>query len=213
MKLKFRDPISGLTHFFGILLAISGLIALLSRTYGPFTVWHTVSFSIFGGAMIFLYTFSTLYHWLPVSGKTLEVFRKIDHIMIFVFIAASYTPICLVTLRGGWGWSIFGSVWGLTILGFFLKIFWLNAPRFLYTLVYLLMGWIIVIGVWPLTKMMLPYGILWLVIGGLFYSIGAVIYAIKKPDPFPKIFGFHEIFHIFILLGSISHFWMMYRYV
>ncbi|MCD4692606.1 MAG: hemolysin III family protein, partial [Calditrichales bacterium] len=138
MKLKFRDPISGLTHFFGILLAIVGLIALLSRTYGPFTVWHTVSFSIFGGAMIFLYTFSTLYHWLPVSGKTLEVFRKIDHIMIFVFIAASYTPICLVTLRGGWGWSIFGSVWGLTILGFFLKIFWLNAPRFLYTLVYLL---------------------------------------------------------------------------
>ena len=213
MKLKFRDPISGLTHFFGILLAIVGLIALLSRTYGPFTVWHTVSFSIFGGAMIFLYTFSTLYHWLPVSGKTLEVFRKIDHIMIFVFIAASYTPICLVTMRGGWGWSIFGSVWGLTILGLFLKIFWLNAPRFLYTLVYLLMGWIIVIGVWPLTKMMLPYGILWLAIGGLFYSVGAVIYAIKKPDPFPKIFGFHEIFHIFILLGSLSHFWMMYRYI
>lgn len=213
MKLKFRDPISGLTHFFGILLAIAGLIALLSRTYGPFTVWHTVSFSIFGGAMIFLYTFSTLYHWLPVSGKTLEVSRKIDHIMIFVFIAASYTPICLVTLRGGWGWSIFGSVWGLTIIGFFLKIFWLDAPRFLYTLVYLLMGWIIVIGVWPLTKMMPPYGILWLAIGGLFYSIGAVIYAIKKPDPFPNIFGFHEIFHIFILLGSLSHFWMMYRYI
>jgi hemolysin III len=116
-------------------------------------------------------------------------------------------------LRGAWGWSIFGIVWGLTVAGFFLKIFWLNAPRFLYTLIYLLMGWIIIIGIWPLIIMMDPFGLLWMVIGGFFYTIGAVIYGTKKPDPWPKIFGFHEIFHIFIMFGSFSHFWMMYHYV
>ena len=204
---------NGLTHFIGILLAITGLIVLLTRADGPFTVWHVVSFSIFGGAMILLYTFSTLYHWLPLSGKSLEVFRKIDHIMIFVFIAASYTPVCLITLRGAWGWSIFGSVWGITIAGLFLKIFWLNVPRILYTLIYLLMGWIIIIGIWPLIGAMALFGLIWLVSGVLFYSIGAVIYAMKKPDPWPKTFGFHKIFHIFTMFGSFSHFWMMYRYV
>ena len=210
---KFREPMNGLTHFIGILLAITGLIVLLTRTDGPFTVWHVVSFSIFGGAMILLYTFSTLYHWLPLSGKSLEVFRKIDHIMIFVFIAASYTPVCLITLRGAWGWSIFGSVWGIAIAGLFLKVFRLDVPRVLYTLIYLLMGWIIIIGIWPLIGAMALFGLIWLVSGGLFYSIGAVIYAIKKPDPWPKTFGFHEIFHIFTMFGSFSHFWMMYRYV
>jgi hemolysin III len=213
MKKRLREPVSGLTHFIGILLAVICLISLLTRIKGPFTAWHAVSFSIFGGAMILLYTFSTLYHWLPLSGKGLEVFRKIDHITIFVFIAATYTPVCLITLRGGWGWSIFGSVWGLTVAGFFLKIFWLNAPRLLYTFIYLLMGWIILIGIWPLIEMMVPRGLLWMLIGGLFYTIGAVIYAIKRPDPWPRFFGFHEIFHLFIMLGSFSHFWMMYNYV
>jgi len=213
MNRIFRDPMSGLTHFIGILLAVAGLVILLNRTIIPFTVWHAVSFSIFGGAMILLYTFSTLYHWLPLSGKNLEFFRKVDHIMIFVFIAATYTPICLITLQGAWGWSIFGVVWGVTIAGLFLKIFWLSAPRFLYTAIYLLMGWIIVIGIWPLINSMAVKGLIWLAIGGLFYSTGAVIYALKKPNPVPGFFDFHEVFHVFVMLGSFSHFWMMYRYV
>jgi hemolysin III len=133
--------------------------------------------------------------------------------MIFVFIAASYTPVCLVVLGGGWGWSIFGTVWGLTIAGLFLKIFRLNTPRVLYTAIYVVMGWIIVVGIWPLQKAMAFMGLMWLLIGGLFYSVGAIIYATKKPDPIPRILGFHEIFHVFIMLGSFSHFWMMYRYV
>jgi len=213
MKKIFREPMSGLTHFVGILLAICCLVVLLTRNGSSFTIWHGVSFTIFGVAMIFLYLFSTLYHWLPLAEKSLRIYRKIDHIMIFLFIAASYTPICLITLRNAWGWSIFGSVWGLTIAGLFLKIFWLDAPRVLYTSIYLLMGWIIIIGIWPLSKAMAFTGLLWMAIGGMFYSIGAVIYAFEKPDPWPKIFGFHEIFHIFILLGSFSHFWMLYRYV
>ncbi len=211
--MKLREPINGLTHFIGILMATACTVILLTRETGPFTLRHAVSFAVFGGAMILLFTFSTLYHWLPLTGKKLELFRKIDHIMIFVFIAASYTPVCLITLRGAWGWWILGSVWGITVLGFILKILWLSAPRFLYTSIYLAMGWLIVIAIFPLLERMPVPGLLWMALGGVFYSVGATIYALKKPDPWPKRFGFHEIFHVFILLGSLSHFYMIYRYV
>ncbi len=213
MSKFFREPVNGLTHFTGAILAVIALVLLLTRTNITNTILHTVSFSIFGGAMILLYSFSTLYHWLQVSEEKLRMLRKIDHIMIFVFIAATYTPVCLVTLPDAWGWSIFAVVWTLTLAGVFLKLFRLDAPRILYTLIYLLMGWIIVIGIWPLSEVLAPGGLLWMLIGGLFYSAGAVIYAFKRPDPWPGIMGFHEIFHIFIMLGSFSHFRMMYYYV
>ncbi len=213
MKLKFREPMNGLTHFIGIIFGITALAMLLTRNLPPLTINHVVSFSIFGSAMILLYTFSTLYHWLNAKESTLKTLRKIDHIMIFIFIAATYTPVCLVTLGGGWGWSMFGTVWGVTLAGFFLKLFWLNAPRWLYTGIYLMMGWVIVIGIWPLVQALAFGGLMWLAAGGVFYSIGAVIYGIKKPNPWPGFFGFHEIFHLFVLAGSFSHFWLMYRYV
>ena len=213
MVKSFRDPISGLTHFIGIILSVIGTVALLTRNDEPFTVYHAASFFIFGFSMTLLYTISTLYHWLPLSEKNLIIVRKIDHIMIFVFIAASYTPVCLITLRESWGWEIFGIVWGLTLAGFFLKLFWINAPRFLYTSIYLIMGWIIVAAILPLSKVMPSQGFLWLALGGVFYSAGAVIYALKKPDPVPNVFGFHEIFHLFIMAGSFSIFWMIYKYV
>ena len=213
MVKSFRDPISGLTHFIGIILSIIGTIVLLTRNDDPFTIYHATSFFIFGFSMILLYTISTLYHWLPLSEKNLIIVRKIDHIMIFVFIAASYTPVCLITLRESWGWVIFGIVWGLTIAGFFLKLFWINAPRFLYTSIYLIMGWIIVAAILPLSKVMSSQGLLWLALGGVFYSSGAVIYAMKKPDPLPNVFGFHELFHLFIMAGSFCIFWMIYKYV
>ena len=208
-----RDPISGLTHFIGIILSVIGTIVLLMRNDEPFTIYHATSFFIFGFSMTLLYTISTLYHWLPLSEKNLVIVRKIDHIMIFVFIAASYTPVCLITLRESWGWVIFGIVWGLTLAGFFLKLFWINAPRFLYTSIYLVMGWIIIAAILPLSKVMPSQALLWLALGGVFYSTGAVIYAIKKPDPLPNVFGFHEIFHLFIMAGSFCIFWMIYKYV
>jgi len=211
--MKLREPMNGFTHFIGILFAICCTVLLLTRKSLPFTTRHAVSFSIFGGAMILLFTFSTLYHWLPLTGNRLKLFRKIDHIMIFVFIAASYTPVCLITLRGAWGWWIFGSVWGITVFGFFLKIFWLSAPRFLYTSIYLAMGWLIVIAIYPLIKRMPLAALIWMAVGGVFYSVGATIYALKKPNPWPGVLGFHEIFHLFILLGSLSHFLMIYLYV
>lgn len=209
---KFRDPVSGLSHFIGVLLSIAALVLLVVFSTIKATPWHVVSFSIFGTTLILLYTASSLYHLLPLSEKGIRIFRKIDHMMIFVLIAGTYTPICLVPLRGAWGWSLFGVIWGLAIAGIVMKIFWLQAPRWLYTTIYVAMGWIAVVAFWPLIHGMPLGGVLWLVIGGIFYTVGAVIYAIKKPN-FSKYFGFHEIFHIFILAGSISHFWMMFRYI
>ena len=213
MPFKLRDPMSGLTHFVGIILAAVGLIVLLTRATGPLTLWHAVGFSVFGGAMVLLYTCSTLYHWAPVAGPHREFLRRLDHMMIFIFIAASYTPICLVTLRGAWGWSILGTVWGIALAGLVMKVFWLNAPRFVYTLIYVLMGWVIVVGIWPLSQALALPGLLWMALGGLFYTAGAGIYAAKKPDPWPRIFGFHEIFHVCVMMGSLAHFWMTYRYI
>ena len=210
---SFRDPISGLTHFIGIILSVIGTILLLTRSAEPLTIYHTISFLIFGISMTLLYTISTLYHWLSLSERNLITFRKLDHIMIFVFIAGSYTPVCLITLRESWGPVILIIVWTLTFGGFYLKLFWIHAPRFLYTSIYLLMGWMIITAILPLSELMPSLGLFWLVMGGIFYSTGAVIYAVKKPDPLPDVFGFHEIFHLFIMAGSFCIYWMIYKYV
>ncbi len=210
---KLRDPVSGLTHFIGAILAVVGLVLLIYKSVDPVKPWHLVTFSVFGAGLILLYTSSTLYHWLPFSEKGVQRMRRLDHMMIFILIAATYTPICLIPMRGPWGWSLFGSVWGLATLGIFLKFFWLQAPRWFSTMIYIIMGWLVVVGIWPLIQALKLGGFMWVLIGGLFYTVGAIIYALKKPDPWPNIFGFHEIFHIFVMLGSFSHFWVMYRYV
>ncbi|MBN2516696.1 MAG: hemolysin III family protein [Deltaproteobacteria bacterium] len=210
---KLRDPVSGLTHCIGAVLSVIGLIILIYKSIDPAKPVHLVTFSVFGGSLILLYTISTLYHWMPFSEKGVQRLRRMDHMMIFILIAATYTPICLISLKGVWGWSIFGSIWGLAFFGIFLKIFWLQAPRWFSTTVYVLMGWVAIVGVLPLIKALSLEGFLWVLIGGLFYTFGAVIYALKKPNPWPRYFGFHEIFHIFVMLGSLSHFWVMYAYV
>lgn len=208
-----RDPMSGLTHCVGGLLAVLGTILLISRSVSPVLPWHVVTFSVFGGAMILLYTASTLYHWLPLSDKGIRVLRRIDHSMIFFYIAATYTPICLIPLRGGWGWSLFGCAWGLAVAGIMFKIFWLNTPRWLSTGIFLGMGWMVLVGVYPLVLNLSTGALFWLTTGGVLYSIGAVIYALKRPDPWPGFFGFHEIFHVFVMAGSFCHFMLMYRYI
>ncbi len=211
--MKLKDPISGLTHCIGVLLAVTGLIFLIWGSTHPVKPMHIVAFCVFGAGMILLYTASTLYHWLPVSERIALRLRTIDHMMIFILIAATYTPICLIPLRGPWGWSLFGVIWGVAAIGILLKIFWLNAPRWLYTLIYIMTGWIAIVAIWPLVKTLNIGGITWMFIGGFFYTTGAVIYAIKKPDPWPRIVGFHEIFHVFVMMGTFSHFWLMYKYV
>jgi len=209
--MKLREPVNGLTHFIGILLAIASLPVLVVPAVEMGKTLHVVSFSIFSASMILLYTSSTVYHWASVSPERLKTLRKIDHIMIFVMIAGSYTPIALIALKGGWGWSLFGVSWGITVIGFFLKIFWLDMPRKIYVGLYLLMGWLVLIAIYPLSKSISSAALNWLLLEGAFYSVGAVIYAIKKPDF--KYFGFHEIWHIFVLLGSFAQFMMLYLHI
>ncbi|HYG56491.1 MAG TPA: hemolysin III family protein, partial [Symbiobacteriaceae bacterium] len=138
--------------------------------------------------------------------------RKLDHIMIFFLIAGTYTPYCLTVLRGPWGWSLFGVIWSVALAGLVLKLVWMTAPRWLYTSVYVAMGWLVVIAIVPLVRA-LPGGFTWLLAGGLFYTVGAVLYATKWPNPLPRVFGFHEIWHLFVLAGSAAHFWGVYSFL
>lgn len=215
MKLteNLREPMNGFTHFVGALLSIIALILLIVSSLHPFKLYHLISFLIFGISLILLYSISTLYHWLKLSEKGIKNMRKADHIMIFVLIAATYTPICIVIFRGTFGWSLLIGIWTIALGGIIIKLFWMTAPRWLSTSIYILMGWMAVLVSYPLFRMLQPQALAWLVIGGISYTAGAVIYALKKPDPFPGILGFHEIFHLFVMFGSFSHFWVMYKYV
>lgn len=215
MKLfsTLREPANGFTHFLGILFSFYVLFALLTRETPPVTQAHTITFIIYSFAMFLLFLSSTLYHWMPWDGEKLLILRKIDHIMIFVFIAASYTPICITTLEPEWGIPILVIVWLIALGGFFIKLFWLHAPRKLYTSIYLLMGWMVLFAILPLNESMPDGSMIWLGLEALFYTTGAIIYAIKKPDPYPGILGFHEIFHIFILLGAYAHFYLLLKFV
>lgn len=206
-----REPMNGLTHFIPAMLSVVGIVILLAKAVELSDPYRIVSYSIFGAGLFALYLMSTLYHWLPLSFEKVRLLRRLDHMMIFVLIAATYTPICLIPLRGGWGWSLFGTVWGLAVVGIFLKIFWINAPRWLSTGIYLGMGWIALVALWPMINNMSLQALLLLLAGGIFYSLGAVIYALKKPVLVPNILGFHEIFHIFVALGSFMHFLLIYN--
>lgn len=210
---NLREPVSGLTHLFGVFASIVGLIVLVQLSVAQGTLWHVVTFSVFGASLILLYTASSVYHMVSISDKVVRILRRVDHSMIYVLIAGSYTPICLVALRGAWGWSIFGTIWGLAIAGILIKNFWFNAPRWISTLFYILMGWLVVIAIYPLAHVLPRGGMYWLFAGGIFYTVGGVIYATKWPKIEFKNFGFHEIFHIFVLLGSFCHYWLMLRYI
>ena len=214
MARKVKDPVSGYMHVFGTALSAVGLVLLLMKSYAyGASVWHYVAFSIFGAGMILLYSASSTYHLLNLQPKTMLILRKIDHIMIFVLIAATYTPICLIPLRGPWGWSMFAVVWGFSALGMVFKAVWFDAPRWLYTLCYILLGWSSVICIYPLIKSVPVAGLLWLLAGGIAYSVGAVCYATKWPGKEAKYFGFHELFHVLIIVGTFCHFMMMYLYL
>ncbi|MCF6188055.1 MAG: hemolysin III family protein [Desulfobulbaceae bacterium] len=162
---RLKDPFSGLSHLFGAFLSIAGLAVLVTLAVQRATVWHVVSFAVYGTSMVLLYTASALYHLLPLSAQGEKVLRTLDHVMIYMLIAGTYTPICLVPLRGACGWSIFGVVWGLAFAGIFVSIFQLNAPRWLSTSIYLLMGWVCIVAIYPIIKLLTPEGLLCLCAG------------------------------------------------
>ena len=214
---KVRDFMSGLTHCIAAGLSLVGLVILIIYAAINGDAFDIVSFTLFGTGLLLSYLFSTLYHWLNIGEKGINIFRKFDHIMIYVLIATSYTPVCLGPLRGPWGWSIFGVVWGISVLGIIFSSIWIKAPRALTTTLYLIVGWIVLIAIVPLINVYkqanLLYSLWWLVIGGLFYTIGGIIYALKWPKTNFKQFGFHEIFHIFVILGSACQYWFILNYI
>lgn len=217
LPLKFsihlREPLSGITSLISAGLSIAGLVLMVVAAAHYGTAWHVVSFSLFGASLILLYLASALYHLLPLQERGVNILKRIDHMMIFVLIAGTYTPFCLIALRGALRWSLFGIIWGLCMVGIFNKIFWLHAPRWISVGLYMGMGWVCIFFIFPLAKMLPTGAIFWLALGGLMYTIGAIFYALKWPNFFPKVFGFHELWHLFIMAGSFSHFWAVYRYL
>lgn len=183
-----------------------GLVALVQRALAVGTVWHVVSAVVFGVSLILLYSASSIYHALELDPKAALALRKVDHMMIFVLIAGTYTPFTLGPLRGTWGWSLFGAIWGCAVVGMAVKLFWMGAPRWLSTAFYILMGWMVVIAIYPLSQAVSIPALVWLVAGGVLYTAGAVLYATKWPNPWPGVFGFHEIWHLFVMAGSAAHY-------
>lgn len=217
---KGRNPYDGLrpwsaiTHGGGAALALIGTILLLVRTaLTGADPWKLVSFAIYGVSMIGLYTASTLYHSVNTTVAGRVALRKYDHASIYFLIAGTYTPVCLTALRGVWGWSLFGIIWALAIAGLVLSLVWINCPRAVTATIYIAMGWLAVVAIFPLWRTVGGSGLFWLLLGGVLYTIGGVLYALKWPGRNRPKFGCHEIFHVFIVLGSVAHFLLMYRVI
>ncbi len=200
------ERMNSITHLLGVVLAIVGLIFLVVRAALTGDPWKIVSCSIYGGTLVTLYTSSTLYH--SIKGASKRVFQKFDHSAIYLLIAGSYTPFTLVTLRGPWGWSLFAVVWGLAVIGILQDILFAKRRGILSVIIYLLMGWIAMVAIRPLSRALPGAGMILLVAGGLFYTIGVVFYALDK-----KIIHSHGIWHLFVLAGSACHFFTIFLYV
>ncbi|MCR5419225.1 MAG: hemolysin III family protein [Lachnospiraceae bacterium] len=214
MEIKIRQPVSALTHFIAMLMTAGAGLPLLIKAAG-FGPLYVVSMLIFLLSMIALYGASATYHAINLEPEGIKRFRKLDHSMIFVLIAGSYTPVCLLILNSTVGLSLLTAIWGLTILGIVLKVCWINCPKWLSSSIYIAMGWLCLFVFKPILHSLTPGGFLWLLTGGLIYTVGGVIYALKLPifNLKHKYFGSHEIFHLFVMGGSFCHFIFMYQYV
>lgn len=213
IKKRLREPVNGLTHAAGGVLAFVGLFVLVASAASAGRMDQIVAFGIFGISLVALYIASSLYHLLPLSPAGVARLRKLDHVAIFVLIAGTYTPFCLLALDGGWRWGVLAIAWGLALCGASLKLLWMGAPRWLSVLLYLGMGWVAVAAVPALLRTLPAGGMAWVLAGGLTYSAGALVYGLKRPNPIPGAFGFHELWHLFVVAGSACHFWAVLRYL
>ena len=216
MQITIREPGSAITHFIAMMMAVFAATPLLIKAAlssdGKITL---LALGIFCISMILLYGASATYHSLNISGKALRIFRKIDHMMIFVLIAGSYTPVCLIILGGKLCYTLLSVVWVIALFGMILKACWVTCPKWFSSVIYIAMGWVC-LGVFGTLWNVLPHAAFgWLLAGGIIYTIGGVIYALKLPifNGKHKFFGSHEIFHLFVMGGSICHFIFMYLYV
>lgn len=207
-----RSLVGGLTHCIAASFSLVALVLLIVFASIWGNAYHIVTYTIFGTSMFLMYLFSTLYHWLNLSGKALIFFKKFDQILSYIFIAATYTPICLVLLRGPWGWSIFGVIWGLVTCAIIMTAIWTKIPKALTYSLFFTISSIILIAIVPLINALNALNMFnsfwWLLVGAIFYFIGGLSYILKWPKINAKHFTNHELLHIFMILGTIPHFWL-----
>ncbi len=214
-KKHIKDPGSAITHFIGMLMAIFAAVPLLIKAASEPGRIYIISLAIYAVSLILLYAASTTYHTFDISEKVNTVLKKIDHMMISVLIAGSYTPVCLIVLKGRTGLILLSIVWSIAIAGILIKAFWVYCPKWVSSVLYIGMGWTCVLAFTQILNNMSPAAFGWLLAGGLIYTAGGVIYALKLPifNNRHKNFGSHEIFHLFVMGGSACHFVVMYAFL
>lgn len=207
------EVLNTISHMAGSIFALMGMVLLIVKSSIAGKPWHIVSFSIYGTALLFVFLASTLHHGIEGKEKVEKFFRLIDYLAIFPLIAGTYTPLCLIMLRNGIGWSVFGVLWFLVIVGLLMKSLFPRIPKWVTNTLYVCMGWVGAIIVIPLFSRIGPLAIGITALGGVFYTAGSIIFYSEKPNPVPGKFGFHEIWHIFVILGAVSHYFLMYFFV
>ena len=214
-KFKPKDPGSAITHFIGWLMAFFAAIPLILRAGTAPDKIYVISLAIFAVSMLLLYAASTLYHSLDINEKINKRLKKFDHMMISVLIAGTYTPVCLIALPKNIGIPLLATVWGIALLGIILKAFWVTCPKWVSSVLYISMGWTCVLAFTNILNSLTHSAFMWLLTGGLIYTVGGVIYALKLPifNSKHKNFGSHEIFHLFVMGGSACHYVVMYLFV
>lgn len=214
MKITIREPGSAITHFIGMMMAVFAAVPLLIKA-GLASSENFIAMAVFIVSMILLYAASATYHSVNLTGKKLKLFRKIDHMMIFLLIAGSYTPVCLIVLGGDLGTKLLFLVWGIALAGMLINALWITCPKWFSSIIYIAMGWVCIFVFKPLWALLSLPAFLWLLAGGIIYTIGGIIYALKLPifNAKHKQFGSHEVFHLFVMAGSFCHFIFMYQFV
>ncbi|MCI9237965.1 hemolysin III family protein [Lachnospiraceae bacterium 50-23] len=215
VKEHIKDPGSAITHFIGMLMAIFAAVPLLIKAAHEPERIYILSISVYALSLILLYAASTTYHTFNPSKRVSTILKKIDHMMISVLIAGSYTPICLLVLGGKTGVILLSIVWGIAIIGILIKAFWVYCPKWVSSVLYIGMGWTCVLAFTQILNSMSAAAFGWLLAGGIIYTVGGIIYALKLPifNNRHKYFGSHEIFHLFVMGGSFCHFIVMYAFV
>ena len=204
LKDKFRDPISGLTHLGAAILALAGLVILIVITWGEAS--KLISALIYGISLILMFAASATYHMTISTQKVIGVLRKVDHAAIYLLIAGTYTPFCINAFSGFWKWGLLSIIWTLALIGIGIKVFIIRVPRWVNAGVYLIMGWLVIAAIKEMLTTLSPVTLIWLIVGGVTYTLGAIIYITKKLDFKPGIFGFHEVWHIFVMLAAAAHY-------
>ena len=204
MLSKIREPVNGLTHLAGAIAAFFGLIIMLVTGWG--VTAKVVSVLAYGIGLIGLFSASAAYHIAKVRPAVLQTLRKVDHSAIFLLIAGTYTPFCLIAFTGFWRWGLLAIIWSIAGIGITVKVFYIKAPRWINASAYVCMGWLCILAAPQMPKMLPFQAMLWLLVGGVIYTLGAVIYATKLFNFVPGKFGFHEVWHIFVLLAAVSHY-------